>query len=71
MSSVTLIDPTLLSIAAELPRSEYTTEELIAAGRSHLSDQLVTMVSGLDYKHMLDGGHTYDGHFSFPSMFTA
>jgi hypothetical protein len=30
----------------------------------------VTMVAGLDYKIMLDGGHTYDGHFSFPTMFT-
>jgi hypothetical protein len=30
----------------------------------------VTMVAGLDYKIMLDGGHTYDGHFAFPSMFT-
>jgi hypothetical protein len=30
----------------------------------------VTMVAGLDYKTMLDGGHTYDGHFSFPTMFT-
>jgi hypothetical protein len=30
----------------------------------------VTMVAGLDFKNMLDGGHTYDGHFSFPTMFT-
>ncbi|HVZ73404.1 MAG TPA: DUF1552 domain-containing protein [Polyangia bacterium] len=30
----------------------------------------VTMVAGLDMKNMLDGGHTYDGHFSFPTMFT-
>jgi hypothetical protein len=30
----------------------------------------VTMVAGLDYKIMLDGGHNYDGHFSFPTMFT-
>jgi hypothetical protein len=30
----------------------------------------VTMVAGLDFKTMLDGGHTYDGHFSFPTMFT-
>jgi hypothetical protein len=29
-----------------------------------------TMVAGLDFKTMLDGGHTYDGHFSFPTMFT-
>jgi Protein of unknown function (DUF1552) len=30
----------------------------------------VTMVAGLDMKNMLDGGHTYDGHFSYPTMFT-
>jgi len=30
----------------------------------------VTLVAGLDYKLMLDGGHTYDGHFAFPTMFT-
>jgi hypothetical protein len=30
----------------------------------------VTMVAGLDFKIMLDGNHTYDGHFSFPTMFT-
>jgi hypothetical protein len=30
----------------------------------------VTMVAGLDYMTMLSGGHTYDGHFSFPTMFT-
>jgi hypothetical protein len=30
----------------------------------------VTMVAGLDYKTMLDTAHTYDGHFSFPTMFT-
>jgi hypothetical protein len=29
-----------------------------------------TMVAGIDFKNMLDGGHTYDGHFSFPTMFT-
>jgi Protein of unknown function (DUF1552) len=30
----------------------------------------VTLVAGLDIKVMLDAGHTYDGHFSFPSLFT-
>jgi hypothetical protein len=30
----------------------------------------VTMVAGLDFKIMLDMNHTYDGHFSFPTMFT-
>ena len=29
-----------------------------------------TMVAGLDFKIMLDQNHTYDGHFSFPTMFT-
>jgi hypothetical protein len=30
----------------------------------------VTMVAGLDFKNMVDQGHQYDGHFSFPTMFT-
>jgi hypothetical protein len=30
----------------------------------------VTMVSGLDFKVMLDDKRTYDGHFTFPTMFT-
>jgi hypothetical protein len=30
----------------------------------------VTMVAGLDYKVMLDDKRTYDGHFTFPTMFT-
>jgi len=30
----------------------------------------VTLVGGLDYKHMIDSNHAYDGHFSFPLMFT-
>jgi hypothetical protein len=30
----------------------------------------VTLVSGLDIKIMLDAGKTYDGHFSYPSLFT-
>jgi hypothetical protein len=30
----------------------------------------VTMVAGLDLNLMLDGGHTYDGHFSYPVLFT-
>jgi hypothetical protein len=30
----------------------------------------VTLVAGLDIKVMLDAGRTYDGHFSFPSLFT-
>lgn len=30
----------------------------------------VTVVAGLDYQTMLAGGHTYDGHFSYPTMFT-
>jgi len=30
----------------------------------------VTMVSGLDYKVMLDDKRTYDGHFTFPTMYT-
>ena len=30
----------------------------------------VTLVAGVDYKTMVDAGHSYDGHFSFPTMFT-
>jgi hypothetical protein len=30
----------------------------------------VTMVCGLDYQVMLDDKRTYDGHFTFPTMFT-
>ena len=30
----------------------------------------VLLVSGLDIKIMLDAGKTYDGHFSYPSLFT-
>ncbi len=30
----------------------------------------VTLVAGLDYKVMLDGGHRSDGHYSYPVIFT-
>jgi hypothetical protein len=30
----------------------------------------VTLVAGVDYKTMLDASHIYDGHFSYPTMFT-
>src|SRR5260221_9665546 len=30
----------------------------------------VTLVAGLDMKLMVDANHLYDGHFSFPTMFT-
>jgi len=30
----------------------------------------VTLLAALDIRHMLDGGHKYDGHFSFPAIFT-
>jgi hypothetical protein len=30
----------------------------------------VTMVAGLDFKVMLDDKRTYDGHFTYPTMFT-
>ena len=29
-----------------------------------------TLVAGVDYKNMLDQMHNYDGHFSFPTMYT-
>lgn len=43
----TELDPHLVAVAAELPRPEYTTDELIAAGRGHLSDKLSAMLSNL------------------------
>jgi hypothetical protein len=30
----------------------------------------VVMVAGLDLRHMLENNHVYDGHFSFPTLFT-
>lgn len=47
MSATGTIDPVLLSVAAVLPSPEYSTEELLVAGRGHLSDRLVDMLSGL------------------------
>ena len=41
------IDPRLIAVSAEIPRSEYSTEELIAAGRGHLSDKLVATLGRL------------------------
>ncbi|WP_327121707.1 3-oxoacyl-ACP synthase [Nocardia sp. NBC_01730] len=41
------IDPHLIGIATELPRSVHSTEELLAAGRGHLSDKLETMLGSL------------------------
>ncbi len=47
MTAATTVDPILLSVTAELPRPEYTTEELLHAGRGHLSDALVGMLNGI------------------------
>lgn len=41
------IDPKLVAIAAELPGPEFSTEELLLAGRQHLSDKFVEMVHGV------------------------
>ncbi|MEV6136376.1 3-oxoacyl-ACP synthase [Nocardia sp. NPDC051990] len=53
MSVTNTVDPTLIAVAAELPRPEYTTEELLHAGRKHLSDKLVAMLSdvGVHKRH--------------------
>ncbi|MET0134384.1 MAG: 3-oxoacyl-ACP synthase, partial [Kibdelosporangium sp.] len=47
MSTRTDIDPRLVAVAAELPQPEYTTEDLLAAGRGHFSEKLETMLRGL------------------------
>ncbi|RJO75151.1 3-oxoacyl-ACP synthase [Nocardia panacis] len=47
MTAATTIDPILISIAAELPRPEFSTEELLTAGRGHLSDALIGMLNGI------------------------
>src|SRR5438046_1688355 len=53
MTAATEIDPKIVAIAAELPSPEYSTEDLLAAGRDHLSDSLVAMLSnlGVDKRH--------------------
>ena len=51
------------------PPADDPTASVIMAPLAALKAK-VTLVAGLDYKLMLDGGHTYDGHFSFPTMFT-
>ncbi|MER5627534.1 3-oxoacyl-[acyl-carrier-protein] synthase III C-terminal domain-containing protein [Streptosporangium sp. NPDC002544] len=55
MNVTTEVDPHLIAVAAELPRPEYSTDELIAAGRGHLSDRLVAMLSklGIQKRHSI------------------
>lgn len=47
------IDPHLIAVASELPRHQYRTEELLAAGRGHLSDKLAVMLDsmGVETRH--------------------
>ena len=47
MTSQPAVDPRLTAIAAELPHPEWTTDELLAAGRGRLSDKLVDMLGSL------------------------
>lgn len=47
MTTQSTVDPRLNAIAAELPHPEWSTDELLSAGRGHLSDKLVEMLSGL------------------------
>ena len=51
------------------PTTSDPTSTMIMAPLAALKSK-VTMVAGLDFKIMLDQNHTYDGHFSFPTMFT-
>lgn len=46
-------DPHLVAVAAELPAPEFTTDELLAAGREHLSEKLVAMLgsTGVHKRH--------------------
>lgn len=53
MPILTETDPKLVAIAAELPRPEYSTEELLTAVEGRLSEQLAAMMAGLgiDKRH--------------------
>ncbi|MCX4091475.1 3-oxoacyl-[acyl-carrier-protein] synthase III C-terminal domain-containing protein [Nocardia sp. alder85J] len=53
--TVTMIDPALLGIAAELPRSAYSTDELLDAGQGHLSGRLAEMLGslGVENRHSI------------------
>ncbi|HXI60142.1 MAG TPA: DUF1552 domain-containing protein [Polyangia bacterium] len=51
------------------PAADDPTANTIMQPLASLKDK-VTMVAGLDYKLLLDSGHTYDGHFTYPTMFT-
>ena len=55
MNSVNTVDPRITSIAAELPRPRWTTEELVAAAGDRISDRLRDMVStlGVDTRHSM------------------
>ncbi|MEU5640217.1 3-oxoacyl-[acyl-carrier-protein] synthase III C-terminal domain-containing protein [Streptomyces milbemycinicus] len=60
MTAVTGIDPRLISIATEMPRPEYTTEELLEAGRGHCSDKLAAMLGslGVEKRHSVLANYT-------------
>ena len=47
MTTSSAVNPRLTAIVAELPRPEWSTDELLAKGRGHLSDRLVDMLGSL------------------------
>lgn len=47
MSAVTEIAPTLAAVAAELPRPQFSTDDLLAAAAGRFSDRLTEMLAGL------------------------
>ena len=51
------------------PPGDDPTASMILSPLASLKSK-VTLVAGLDFKNMLDTGHNYDGHFSFPTMYT-
>lgn len=55
MTAPTMAAVNLISVAAELPRPQYTTDELLTAGRGHLSDKLVEMLlsMGVHTRHSI------------------
>jgi 3-oxoacyl-[acyl-carrier-protein] synthase-3 len=47
MNARSTVDPTLIAIAAQVPEPAWTTDELLAAGRGHLSDSLAGLLGQL------------------------
>jgi len=60
MSISSTVDPRLITITAGLPRPVWSTDELLAAGRGHLSDHLVHMLGrlGVHTRHSILANYT-------------